>query len=464
MMDTRLHVQPKSALLPSSFRPTSSGTLQRKCACSGSASAAGECEGCSRQHLSLQRSTRNPALETQNSAGVPPIVHDVLRSPGQPLDAVTRNFMEPRFGHNFSDVRIHADTRAAQSAASVDALAYTVGKNIVFAAGQYEPGSAPGRRLLAHELAHTIQQVDHGASAPQRLSVGHSNDALEKQADAMADYVVSPSAADPAPAVLRKENSAPPSLQRQPCRKADDTIVTGPLAQQAPAIPCEPSGETLATVRAAAGAQADILGITQTTRSSPDITYNELRASKCRATVNSNYTMSFSHFMYTKEGTYDDGTETRPPGSCCAGKLVTRRLRITAAMAQKLKAGEIEHCQDHKLALAMSEGKFNQAIKDLEGEYCPDTTPPAAPKCREEFALRFKDRTGFDFPQAAGDFSDCLHHKTKLRDDAPNRWHSISSDDWFCAPDCSAVTYIPNPASMSNIGNHASSTIVKDCP
>jgi hypothetical protein len=462
MTNTRLHVQPTATPAKCSM-PVRGGVLQRKCDCGGSPGVEGECEGCSKQGLSMQRSTQNSEVGTRNPAGVPPIVHDVLSLSGQPLDAATRAFMEPRFSHDFSDVRVHADTRAAQSAEAVNALAYTVGKNVVFAAGQYQPGSAQGRHLLAHELAHTIQQADHGAMSPQRLSVGRTDDALERQADALADYVVSPSSAGAPPAMQRGQNPAP-ILRRQPCRKADDTIVTGPLAERLPDIPCEPTGETLATVRAAAATQADILGITQTSRSGPDITYNELRASKCQATVNSNYTMSFSQFMFTKEGTYDDGTETRPRGACCAGQLVTRRLRITAAMAQKLKAGEIEHCQDHKLAFAMSEGKFNQAIKDLQGEYCPDTTPPAAPKCKEEFAQRFKDRTGFDFPQAAGNFSDCLHHKTKLRDDAPNRWHSISSDDWFCAPDCSAVTYIPNPASMNNIGNHASSTIVKDCP
>jgi hypothetical protein len=74
-----------------------------------------------------------------------------------------RAFFEPRLGHDFSQVRVHADARAADSARSIDALAYTAGQDVVFGAGQYAPGSMSGRRLLAHELAHVVQQ---GQSAP----------------------------------------------------------------------------------------------------------------------------------------------------------------------------------------------------------------------------------------------------------------------------------------------------------
>jgi hypothetical protein len=88
----------------------------------------------------------------------PGIVNEVLSSSGQPLDAATRDLIGSRFGYDFSRVRIHTDARAAESARSVSALAYTVGTHIVFAPGQYQPASAAGLRLLAHELAHTIQQ------------------------------------------------------------------------------------------------------------------------------------------------------------------------------------------------------------------------------------------------------------------------------------------------------------------
>lgn len=88
----------------------------------------------------------------------PPIVHDALRSSGQPLDPATRAFMEPRFGHDFSQVRVHTDPKAAASSRSIEALAYTAGRDIVFAANQYSPQTESGKRLLAHELAHVVQQ------------------------------------------------------------------------------------------------------------------------------------------------------------------------------------------------------------------------------------------------------------------------------------------------------------------
>ena len=87
-----------------------------------------------------------------------PIVHEVLRSSGQPLDPAMRAYMEPRLGHDFSRVRVHHDRKAAESAKSINALAYTSGNHIAFADGQYSPTTEAGKRLLAHELVHTLQQ------------------------------------------------------------------------------------------------------------------------------------------------------------------------------------------------------------------------------------------------------------------------------------------------------------------
>ncbi|MGH8264100.1 MAG: DUF4157 domain-containing protein, partial [Steroidobacteraceae bacterium] len=85
-------------------------------------------------------------------------MHDVVRSRGEPLNPAVRAYMEPRFGRDFSAVRVHNDARAAQSARDIDALAYTRGANIVFGAGQFAPETPSGRRLIAHELTHVTQQ------------------------------------------------------------------------------------------------------------------------------------------------------------------------------------------------------------------------------------------------------------------------------------------------------------------
>ena len=124
----------------------------------------------------------------------PPIVHEVLRSPGQPIDLSTRNFIEPRFGHDFSHVRVHADTRGKESARVVNALAYTVGKDIVFGAEQYRPNSVAGQKLLAHELTHTLQQSSTEAQThpiTNALQISTSGDPYEREAESVARRVES---------------------------------------------------------------------------------------------------------------------------------------------------------------------------------------------------------------------------------------------------------------------------------
>lgn len=109
----------------------------------------------------MRKQSAEPRAKTAATGvpDVPPVVHAVPDSGGgQPLDRTTRTFMEPRFGHDFSQVRVHTDTRASNLARSVNALAFTVGQDVVFGREQYAPGIDGGRRLLAHELAHVVQQ------------------------------------------------------------------------------------------------------------------------------------------------------------------------------------------------------------------------------------------------------------------------------------------------------------------
>ncbi len=129
----------------------SSPNPKSSCSCGGS------CSKCSGHHD--EKILTKPTLPSNpGQVPVPPTVHDVLRSSGRPLDAPTRSFMEPRFHHDLSHIRIHTDDAAAQSANSIQAHAYTSGHHLVFARGQYAPGSSAGRHLLAHELAHSLQQ------------------------------------------------------------------------------------------------------------------------------------------------------------------------------------------------------------------------------------------------------------------------------------------------------------------
>jgi uncharacterized protein DUF4157 len=160
--------------------------VHRKCSCGSTGSGAGECPECKSQDgVGVDRA----AAGSKASGPVPSIVNQVLRSSGQPIDASMRTSMEDRFGYDFGAVRFHTDATAAQSAAAVSALAYTVGRHVVFGASQYSPGSDEGRRLIAHELAHVVQQGGGDDVSPQTVS--DPADASEHQADRAADAAMS---------------------------------------------------------------------------------------------------------------------------------------------------------------------------------------------------------------------------------------------------------------------------------
>ncbi len=175
---------------------------------------------CERPHNSTSRAHVAAPLRA------PAPVHDVLRSPGQPLEGGTRARMEPLFGHDFSRVRIHADQHARGAAAAIGARAYAAGPHIVFGAAQYQPESAGGRRLLAHELAHVIQQERAGTTTGGRTVADDPR--AEAEADEAAGRMFVPGASRVVvsraagagiyrqPASQPAEQPAPPQPVRQP--------------------------------------------------------------------------------------------------------------------------------------------------------------------------------------------------------------------------------------------------------
>lgn len=178
-----------------SFLQPAQGMLQRKCACGNKTVASGECTECSKNKSGLQRKlaigvSNDPlereadrvadqvlAMPTNSSIGktppriqrftgqstgqsdtAPASVDRVLASSGRPMEPVLRQDMEQRFGQDFSQVRVHSGSAAEQSTRDVSAHAYTAGHSIVFGAGQFAPRTLEGRKLLAHELTHVVQQ------------------------------------------------------------------------------------------------------------------------------------------------------------------------------------------------------------------------------------------------------------------------------------------------------------------
>ena len=113
----------------------------------------------------VQRAASNTAIQ---NAEAQPATNDALHSEGRPLDQNARTYMEPRFNHDFSQVRVHVGSNSARSASSINAKAYTAGRDIVFGSGQYQPHTQKGKKLLAHELTHVVQQSKANSQVVQR--------------------------------------------------------------------------------------------------------------------------------------------------------------------------------------------------------------------------------------------------------------------------------------------------------
>lgn len=205
----------------SGFLPHAQGILQRKCACGNQTVAGDECEACKKKKNGFQRKlaigTSNDPLEQeadrvadqvmsapayyQTNVALPRLqrftgqaskgtdtapyrIDRVLASPGRPLDLSLQLEMGQRFDHDFSKVRVHTGAAAEQSAREINAHAYTMGHNVVFGAGQYTPGTHKGRRLLAHELTHVVQQRQNAnpSTSQSDLSI-HRKVKVEKPKD-----------------------------------------------------------------------------------------------------------------------------------------------------------------------------------------------------------------------------------------------------------------------------------------
>jgi hypothetical protein len=145
--------------------------------------------------MHLQRTAGNQGVVQMlgNEEEQSPVVDVVGSGGGTPLDASTRTSMESAFGTSFEDVRVHTGGQASKSAESVGANAYTVGRDVVFKDGQYNPGSAEGQKTLAHELTHVVQQSRgpvEGTDAPGGIKVSDPSDRFERAADQTASQVV----------------------------------------------------------------------------------------------------------------------------------------------------------------------------------------------------------------------------------------------------------------------------------
>lgn len=159
-----LHEQEADRIADQVMRIPERSVVQRKGSCAPCALGGPPCAKCQDEPI-IHRAAENPA-----SLSAPdPVAHNL--GAGESLDAGTRAFMESRFGADFSGVRVHTGATASDAAKSIQARAYTLGRDVVFASQAYNPGTSEGRRLLAHELTHVIQQRGSARSIQRKLLV-----------------------------------------------------------------------------------------------------------------------------------------------------------------------------------------------------------------------------------------------------------------------------------------------------
>lgn len=201
--------------------------LQRQCDCGQHVTSGATCGACaSAARKSESASPYSDAMQ---------LVEHTLREPGRPLDGRLRAEMEPRFGHDFSRVRVHSDAAAAASARAVQAEAFTVGRHIVFG-NAHVPTASSSHALLAHELAHVLQQGDAPETPVSRLAISEPGDAAEREADTAAA------------AALRGSATGGARSERRVARQATGPAPTGTnAASPAPAKQPPPSRPQLET-------------------------------------------------------------------------------------------------------------------------------------------------------------------------------------------------------------------------
>jgi hypothetical protein len=307
---------------------------------------------------------RAPVHGASGSDSAPLIVHEVLHSPGQPLNAATRNFMEPRFGMDFGGVRVHSDGKASASARALNALAYTVGSDIVFGAQQYHPATQAGGRLLAHELTHVAQQ--NGGDSPQ----------LQRTC---------------APQPLAR----PEFLEATGFAAKDAPFGLTELAFKDVQFPAVVAEEVPAKKKGA----KPVWTLSQTATALPD-------------PIPSRYTV----------GIFEEETATAivVPDGPCQGKYNKATYWVVGPMRDLLRDGELEHCADYQYAFDISLVKFAAAVNALAGKgHCADTKE----KCEESFHRKLGKKTGVP-PEKWPEVFMCLAKKSETVRDKRQQLHN----------------------------------------
>ena len=438
----------------------------------------------------------------------PPIVEEELGSAGVSLPAGVRRTMEARLGHDFGQVRIHTGSRAGDSAAAVGARAYAVGRDIVFGGGQFAPETSEGQRLLAHELAHVVQQETgkgRVGSGPG-IEIGAADDPLERDAEQVAH--AASAAGTPTPAVPRASAGSIVAADRSPRPSSAGAVGVahatprssvpgagpsqssgggsvlrrdgspdGPKGKSeegeegdAPAAPvlgplvmpaCNPKGLSRKDFLAEPNTKQDMFGLTRfvgtvsvalsTSKVRGGVVLDELKGALPPLTS-----------VFTGADTFIEGEIVSlgdKDSECPSGQKYPLQWRIFNNGAAAIRQGELEHCSDLQYAFDVSLGYYSGVVKDLATKKKRFATEDAAFKHLEK-------ATGAK-PADWGSIFECLAKKTELRDGKRGSTGSHTPRPRHVAPSlndgCKFAKALVTSASLSQLGQTATPDLIQGC-
>jgi len=457
--------------------------LRRTCACGG---------GCPRCQLDEHRRLQTKHIDSAKSGqtAAPPIVEEALANGGGSLPDGLRADMEQRFCHDFGRVRLHTHALAVESAVAVGARAYTVGSDVVFAAGEYAPDTDAGRRLIAHELAHVVQQ--DAARAPNGrlgITIGAVDDPLEREAQTAAQRANKDTEPSIASAYLSAgvgSMALAPMLQRDDgsgAKKEEIPIPRVPYREEAPTgetVPEEGEEKSPAlTLASAARPTCDPIGLARKDYlAQPNTSTEDFGLTRFAGTVSMVLTtrkvkggvmldplqvsLPAITSVYTKADTFIEGTGVvlSQEGAECPGGKVPLQWRIFAPGAAKIREGEMEHCEDLQYAYDVTFGWYTQVV---DGLIAKGRTFPS-----EVAAFRHLQKLTGTAPSNWPSIFGCLAKKTEQRDGRKftNAWHTprVKALPPRLDDSCKfARVFVTGAANFPELGKHPTPDVIKGC-
>ena len=422
--------------------------------------------------------------------------------PGRPLEPGLRARMETAMGADFSAVRLHTDGEGAQAAGELNARAFSFADHISFAAGEFQPDTLVGDALIAHELAHLVQQRSASRTAFERED--GSDTAIELDADRSAVLTVARLWLGARAGVEARLEEALPQLRSglrlRRCSGCgcntpktldcctESAADAGPLVPVEAARDCEPLTQDLWDVRrlqnvSTTGDQPSAVGVTMWNYQSaldwakvPSATFDTSCWERCMPVLTSPPTFLLSPFTVTAKGRYpayarsgNPRTIRAPRGGPCAGKILRAFYVVSDELGKKLKAGEAEHCQDLKIAWKLTFGRYLAAANELKDGYCvpekKDDMGAQNKLCLDALKQRLAARSGLDYAKLKS-AAECLDRKSKEgRDESGN--HNVSFEPRKRVPtaDCKEIDLIlaDDATQLPNLGKPSPEELMTGC-